>query len=67
MDTLKVTVIDAGLPTASASANIFIEVERTVQIEVSSVITTNGDFINDTCHNYGKRDEYIEVWNVKWW
>ncbi|MCK5470934.1 MAG: gliding motility-associated C-terminal domain-containing protein, partial [Cyclobacteriaceae bacterium] len=47
-DTLKVTVIDSGLPTASASANVFIEVERNVQIDVSSAITTNGDLINDT-------------------
>ena len=47
MDTLKVTVIDSGIPTASASVKVFIEVEQNVQIEVSSVITTNGDLIND--------------------
>ena len=45
---MKVTVNDSGLPTASASAKVFIEVERNVQIEVSSVLTSNGDFINDT-------------------
>ncbi|MCK5703175.1 MAG: gliding motility-associated C-terminal domain-containing protein, partial [Cyclobacteriaceae bacterium] len=47
MDTLKITINDSGLPAASASANVFIEVEQNVQIEVSSVITTNGDLIND--------------------
>jgi gliding motility-associated-like protein len=47
-DTLKVTIIDSGLPTAFAFATIFIEVERNIQIKVSSAITSNGDLINDT-------------------
>ena len=47
IDTLKVNVFDSGLPTASASAKVFIEVERNVVIEVISALTTNGDFIND--------------------
>ncbi len=47
-DTVYVLLVDDGLPNARTSAEVVVEVERETQIEVSEILTTNGDQINDT-------------------
>ena len=46
-DTVLVELFDNGLPSCSTTAEVVIEVERNSVIEVSSAITSNGDFVND--------------------
>ncbi|MCK5371671.1 MAG: gliding motility-associated C-terminal domain-containing protein, partial [Cyclobacteriaceae bacterium] len=46
-DTVLVELFDNGLPSCSTISEVVIEVERNTEIEVSSAITSNGDYVNE--------------------